>query len=59
MKEVKEDLRYYREQLEMEKETLATYDIMGMDKESRQYQQTLREIERINKKIAEVHKDEF
>lgn len=55
----KRDRNYIREQLKMEKETLAIYDGLRMDKDCEQYQSTVNEIEKLESKLKKMNKFDF
>lgn len=59
MRGTKEDLKYLREQLSLEEDTIIIYDSIEMDKNCKQYKQALKEIERLEKKIAKMIKKDF
>lgn len=56
MADYKKDIKYFREQLKLEKDTLVQYDILGMDKDCEQYQFTVNEIARLENKLNKVNK---
>lgn len=59
MRETKEDLKYLREQLDLEEETIIIYDSLEMDKNCKDYKHTLKEIERLQKKITKITKNKI